>query len=129
MGKMSRQKGKHGEREVAELLRTHGFHAARRGVQYQGGPDSPDVIGLPGFHNEVKRTEAFRLYAALEQAKSERKDGDLPVVWHRANQRPWVVVMDALDFLSLVRAADAGERIQAPETRSKGNPLTKPEGE
>jgi Holliday junction resolvase len=60
MGKMSRTKGKVGEREVAELLRANGFHAARRGVQYQGGADSPDVIGLPGFHNEVKRTEAAR---------------------------------------------------------------------
>lgn len=105
MGRMSRQKGKVGEREVAELLRANGFPAARRGVQYQGGPDSPDVVGIVGFHNEVKRTEAFRLYPALEQAKTERKDGDLPVVWHRANGRPWVVVMDALDFLALVRAA------------------------
>ena len=32
-GPMSRNKGKVGEREVAELLRAHGF-PARRGVQY-----------------------------------------------------------------------------------------------
>lgn len=108
MGRMSRTKGKNGEREAAELLRSHGFHA-RRGVQYAGGPDSPDIVhDIPGLHFEVKRTESFRLYAALEQAKSERKDGDLAVVLHRANQRPWVVVLDASDFLSLVKAARAG---------------------
>lgn len=104
MARMSRTKGKVGEREVAQLLRDHGF-PARRGVQYHGGPDSPDVIGLPGFHVEVKRVEAFRLYEALEQAKGERRPGDIPAVFHRPNMRPWVVVLEASDFLSLVRAA------------------------
>lgn len=106
MGRMSRTKGKVGEREVAQLLRDHGFDA-RRGVQFRGGADSPDVIGLPGFHLEVKRVEAFRLYDALEQAKNERRDGDIPAVFHRPNQRPWVVVLEASDFLALVRAAKA----------------------
>lgn len=104
MSGKSRTKGKVGEREVAQLLRDHGF-AARRGVQFRGGPDSPDVVGLPGFHIEVKRCEAFRLYPALEQAKTEKKDGDVPAVFHRANQRGWVVVLDAADFLAMVRAA------------------------
>ena len=67
MGKASRDKGKRGEREVAEFLRDHGI-PARRGVQYAGGADSPDVIGFEGVHIEVKRTEALRLYPALEQA-------------------------------------------------------------
>jgi Holliday junction resolvase len=107
MGKMSRDKGKKAEREVAELCRTHGF-AARRGVQYQGGPDSPDVVGLPGVHVEVKRTEKFSLYPALEQAISEQKDGDIPAVFHRSNSRPWVVVVKAEDFLTLLRAARVG---------------------
>jgi Holliday junction resolvase len=104
MARMSRTKGKVGEREVAALLREHGFEGAR-GVQYQGGRDSADVVGLPGFHIEVKRVEAFRLYEALEQAKGERKPGDIPAVFHRPNMRPWVVVLEASDFLSLVRAA------------------------
>lgn len=112
MSAMSRTKGKVGEREVAQLLRDHGFEA-RRGVQFQGGPDSPDVIGLPGFHVEVKRTEAFRLYPALEQAKNEKREGDVPAVFHRANSRPWVVVMDAADFLALVRLSRLGMAAQA----------------
>lgn len=104
MGRMSRQKGKVGEREVAELLRSHGF-PARRGVQFAGGPDSPDVVGLPGVHVEVKRTESLRLYPALEQAMQDRKPGDVASVWHRQNGRSWVVIMPADDFLSLYRAA------------------------
>jgi hypothetical protein len=44
MGRMSRQKGKRGEREAAaELGQLLGVDA-RRGVQYQGGPESPDVV-------------------------------------------------------------------------------------
>jgi Holliday junction resolvase len=104
MGRMSRDKGKRAELEVAQLLRDHGI-PARRGVQYRGGPDSPDVVGLDGYHIEVKRTERFSLYAALEQAMSEKPDGDIPVVFHRANQRGWVVVLNAADFLALVNVA------------------------
>jgi Holliday junction resolvase len=105
-GRMSRNKGKVGEREVAQLLRDHGI-PARRGVQYQGGPDSPDVVGLDGYHVEVKRTERFSLYAALEQAMGEKPAGDIPVVFHRQNQRGWVVVLNAADFLALVKLAAA----------------------
>lgn len=108
MGRMSRNKGKVGEREVAELLRSHGF-AARRGIQFAGGPDSPDVIGLPGAHIEVKRTESLRLYPALEQAMQDRKQGDLATVWHRQNGRSWVVILPVEDFLSLYKAATPKE--------------------
>ena len=44
----SRRKGKEGELEVARILRDHGYDS-RRGVQYSGSPDSPDVTGLPGY--------------------------------------------------------------------------------
>lgn len=108
MGMLSRRKGKTGEREVAELLRLHGYDA-RRGVQFQGGPDSPDVIGLPGVHIEVKRAETLRLYQAVEQAMGDRAAGDLATVWHRPNGRPWVVVMLADEFLSLYRASRGGQ--------------------
>lgn len=104
MGMMSKRKGRNGEREVAELLRQAGY-PARRGVQYAGGPDSPDVIGLEGVHLEVKRTETLRLWPAVEQAKRDARPGDLATVWHRANSRPWVVILPASDFLSLYGAA------------------------
>lgn len=103
MSRMSRDKGKRGERELAEFFRAHGIRA-RRSQQYKGDAEAQDLTHeLDGFHVECKRTEAFRLYAALDQAKAERRAGDIPAVFYRANQRPWVVVLDASDFLTLVK--------------------------
>jgi Holliday junction resolvase len=102
MGKMSRDKGKAGEREVAALLRAYGF-AGQRGVQYQGGKDSADVLGLPGWHIEVKRVEAFNLYTAMAQAVEDTAGVNTPVVFHRKNGKEWVAVLKAEDFLKLVR--------------------------
>ena len=44
----SRQKGARGERELAAVFTTAGF-PARRGQQFSGSPDSPDIVveGLP----------------------------------------------------------------------------------
>lgn len=97
------QKGKRGEREVAALLREHGYDA-RRGQQHSGSPDSPDVVhNIGGFHIEVKRTERFRLYDALEQAHEDAGPLDVPVVFHRMSGREWVVIMTARDFLEMVK--------------------------
>jgi Holliday junction resolvase len=103
MGLKSKTKGKVGEREVAELLREFGF-TARRGQQFAGGGDSPDVVSdLEGFHIEVKRTgKQTDIFAALEQAKRDRKPGEDALVFHRKNNKDWVVVMDAREFLALV---------------------------
>ena len=101
MAKLSRDKGKRGELEVAALLRSFG-HEARRGQQFAGGGDSPDVVhSMGGFHIEVKRVETFSLYPAMRQAEQERTLGDVPVVFHRRNGKPWVVVMYADDFLKM----------------------------
>lgn len=102
MGKASRDKGKLGEREVAKLLRDHGFDG-RRGQQYHGGADSPDVTGIPGYHIEVKRTEQCRLYEYMQQAADESADGEVPVVFHRQSRRKWVVIMDAEDWLESLK--------------------------
>lgn len=95
-----RKKGARGEREVAQFLKDHGY-AARRGQQYCGANGDADVVGLDGIHIEVKRTEALRLWDAMEQAKSDAREGELPAVWHRKNGKRWVVVMDAEDWLKL----------------------------
>ena len=99
---MSREKGKRGERAVAALFREYGFTEAKRGQQYHGGPDSPDVVGVPGLHIEVKRTERLNLYDALAQAKRDAGD-DLPVVIHRRNDSEWVVIMSFTDWMQLYR--------------------------
>jgi Holliday junction resolvase len=103
MGRLSRNKGKSGERELArELQRVLGV-AARRGVQYAGGTDSPDVVtDIGNIHIECKRTECFRLYEALEQSIRDAGESKVPVVMHRPNHRPWVVVLRLDDLPALV---------------------------
>ena len=96
----SKEKGKRGEREVADLLKLYGYEG-RRGVQYCGIFGDSDVIGMDGVHIEVKRTEKFRLYDAMEQSKHDARPGEIPTVWHRQNGRDWVVVLDAEDFIGL----------------------------
>lgn len=107
MGKTSREKGKRGEREVAAFLRSEGYDA-HRGVQYHGGPDSPDVVGLPGIHIEVKRAERLDLYGALSQSKGDAGD-DMPIVVHRKNECEWVVVQPLKDWIELYRSWEADQ--------------------
>lgn len=86
---------------MAALLREYGFEG-KRGVQYQGGKDSADVTGLPGFHIEVKRTEKLNLEAAMAQARADCGTDRNPVVFHRKSKNGWVVVLDAPAFLQTI---------------------------
>ncbi len=100
----SRNKGACGERELArELTRVLGIEA-RRGRQFCGSPDSPDVqTSLDAVHFECKRVEKFNLYSALNQATQDAGD-KIPVVAHRKNQREWVIVVRLDDLPRLVDA-------------------------
>ena len=60
----SRAKGCRGEREIAKILREYGYEA-RRGQQYSGFNGDADVVGLPGYHIEVKRVENLNLDKAI----------------------------------------------------------------
>jgi hypothetical protein len=101
MGAKSRRKGARGELEAAaELRRLFGVEA-RRGCQYHGGDDAPDVkAAIDRVHFEVKRVEALRLYPALEQAVGDAGQ-NIPVVLHRANQQPWVAIVRLDDLPEL----------------------------
>jgi hypothetical protein len=101
VGLRSRNKGKRGEREAAAQLQRLFNVEARRGRQYAGGDESPDVLtGIPQVHFEVKRLEALRLYAALDQAIEDAGD-NMPVVLHRSNRRPWVAIVRLDDLPQL----------------------------
>lgn len=107
MSKSQRDKGKRGEREVANILRDAGYSDARRGVQYHGGPSSPDVVGLAGVHLEVKRTEKCEAYKFLEQAEDDSDEGEIPVVVHRQNGKEWIAILPFEDFLKLYGMASS----------------------
>ena len=103
----SRAKGKRGELELAEDLRKFGYDA-RRGQQFAGGADSPDVVctGLEDFHIEAKRVEAGNLYGWLEQAVRDA-GGKVPVVMHRRSRKGWVAILRLEDFLALTLSIGA----------------------
>src|SRR5262245_49571198 len=101
----SRQKGARGERAWRDELGANGY-AARRGQQFSGSPDSPDVVcpALPWIHFEVKAVERLNIEDAMEQAKrdaqsdgkwqmADGKGGKIPIVAHRRNFRRWLVTM------------------------------------
>ena len=105
----SNAKGKRGEREFAKFLRDKGYNA-RRGQQYAGGGDSPDVItDLDPLHFEVKRVEAFQLYKALAQARFDADFMRLPVVAYRRNKENWVAVLDMHDFIKIYQVLDQND--------------------
>lgn len=99
----SRNKGKVGERELAHILSNYGFET-RRGQQYCGANGDADVVGLPHIHIECKRVENLNIDRAMEQAMSDCKEDEIPVVMHRKNHKPWKVTMNLEDFMSLYEA-------------------------
>jgi len=99
---MSRDKGKVGEREVVALLKSYGFDA-RRGQQFKGTKDSPDVISDMPLYIEVKRREQVNLYEAINKAAEEAPREEEPIVFHRKNGKQWLITMNAEDFLASMR--------------------------
>lgn len=105
----SRAKGADAERELAKVIAELFGITARRGQQFSGSPDSPDVVAWPGVHIECKRTEALRLYPAMAQA--ERDCGDkVPVVIHRRSRDSWMLTVRLDRLKDLIDAATAAER-------------------
>ena len=100
MGKInSRAKGAQAEREVAKIFTSCGF-PARRGQQFSGIGESPDVVcpTLTNIHIEVKRVEMLNIEAAYQQADRDAK-GKLPIVVHRKKGEKWKVTLSLADFL------------------------------
>ena len=102
MGRMGKRKGAAGEREAAREISRVLNVDARRGVQFKGGPQSPDVSTALDNHIlfEVKRTERFKLYDAVDQARADG-GGKPSIVLHRANGRPWVAVIPLDDLATI----------------------------
>jgi len=99
----SREKGKRGEREVANILKEYGFDA-RRGQQFSGANGDADVVGVDGFHIEVKFREQLNLDDALDQATHDAPAGAIPVVVHRKSRTKWKVTLDFRLFCEILAA-------------------------
>ena len=123
MGKSSQVKGRRAERELAALLREHGYDV-RPGEAISYGAE-PDLVGLKNIHIEVKRRENVNLSAALEQAEADaHKFGDgLPAVFHRKNREGWRVTMPLTAWLELYK--ERGCKCGGQCGKSKGNQAEK----
>jgi Holliday junction resolvase len=99
----SRSKGCRGEREAAKTWAQTIGGWARRGQQFSGGKESPDVVtSCDGIHLEVKRVEAGNPYRWLEQAVADA-DTKCPVVLHRRNHEDWIVIVRLQDVPRLAQ--------------------------
>lgn len=99
----SRQKGKRGELELAHKLQEFGFDA-RRSQQYAGINNDADVVGLPHLHIECKRVQSLNINKAMEQAKRDARDVEVPVVMHRKDRQEWKVTLEIKAFMEMYQA-------------------------
>ena len=104
-GRKSRNKGKTGELELSKILSRMLGVNAHRSQQFCGANHDGDVSGVPGIHVECKRTESgtTTVYKWLDQAEADARLGDVPVVFHRKNNMPWLAVVDLSDLVELSR--------------------------
>jgi hypothetical protein len=102
MGKLSKQKGKRGERFVVNFLRSLGL-TARRSQQYCGSEHSADVISVPGIHIESKFVERLNIGDAMNQAEADCGD-NVPVIFHKRNRKPLMISFKAEDLITFVNS-------------------------
>lgn len=110
MAKNSRAKGVAGERELANVLKEHGY-TARRGQQYCGSNGDADVVGLDGIHIECKRVERLNIDNAMAQATADAREGETPAVFHRKNRKGWLVTMSLENWLKMYEAAYGNKEV------------------
>jgi hypothetical protein len=103
----SRAKGARAEREMAKVWSGLFGCEARRGQQFSGGSDSPDVVtSMENIHLEVKRVERGNPYGWVDQAVRDA-GSKIPVVLHRRNNREWLAIVRLNDVPGLAREVSA----------------------
>lgn len=104
-GRMSRNKGKAGEREVIQMLQpvvNQVFplfdqdvpRLQRNLLQSDGG--GSDIHGLEWMALEVKRDEGMSVNAMWAQTVRQAGKRRIPILFYRKNNQPWRVVMFGL---------------------------------
>jgi Holliday junction resolvase len=102
----SKQKGKRFELSLASRFREYGYQA-RRSAQYCGSSgEAADVVGLPGIHVEAKHQERMQLYEWMAQAVRDHREGTLPAVFHKANNKDLLVTMRFDDWMTIYNNSD-----------------------
>lgn len=103
MSKMARDKGKRGEREIAdrfiEIMESienklwskvkHSQEVKRNTLQSDRG--GFDLVGIPGLAIEIKRCETLALGSWWSQCLAQARHGLMPVLFYRQSRKPWMV--------------------------------------
>lgn len=116
----SKSKGKRFEREIAQKFRDYGYSEAHRTAQFKGNTgQADDVEGVPYIHIECKHQERMELYKWYDQAVRDSeasKDGKIPTVIHKANNKPVLVTMAFDDWMQMFNEYVSGRDIDGRET-------------
>lgn len=104
----SRAKGARSERILSHKLNELGY-TTRRGQQYSGANGDADVVGIDGIHIECKAVERLNVWDAMAQSERDAREGEIPVVMHTKNRKPWLVTMRLEDWAKLHKGELKGE--------------------
>ena len=112
MTRMAKQKGRLGQQEIRDRLLSEfpefepddikSTTMGDTGADIQLSPAARKKINLA---IEVKRRKAVgkTFYDYMDQAKHHAKNGENPVVFFRADRKPWLVMIDLDFFMELVK--------------------------
>lgn len=103
-GRMSRNKGANGERELLNLLRDHlGDETLNRNLS-QSRDGGADCLSITGVSLEIKRQESLKIGYWLEQNRGQA-NGKIPALAYRKSREPWRVLVEfsVEEFCTFVR--------------------------
>jgi hypothetical protein len=57
---------------------------------------------MTGFFIEVKLKQQLNLFDVLDQAEDEKPDDETALIFHRKDNKRWLVTLDAGEFLNII---------------------------
>ena len=101
-GSLARNKGKRGEREIADRfieimqkvekeLWVKGYSEDVKRNTLQSDRGGFDLVGIPGLAIEIKRCETLNLGSWWKQCQAQAKHALMPVLFYRQNRQLWKV--------------------------------------
>ena len=97
----ARRKGKTGELFIAKFLRSCGI-PAKRGQQFKGTKDSPDVVCQENYQVEVKNKKTLQLNSVWAKLLKEA-EGKIPLLFYKGvSKQEWKVILSLSHFKKLL---------------------------
>jgi hypothetical protein len=125
----SKKKGSRAELALSHELTRLFKVDARRGQQYQGGQDSPDIVFDKRISIECKHVNKLNINQAMLQSKNDSAPSQVPVVIHKADFKPWLVTVPLDDLIKfakiIVNIACEGEKNEAAALNDLGINVTR----